>query len=122
MNIYDYLYYKLYSFISGTNKSIPEWSTMIFLSVLEFLNIGTIVLLLNLNSIDTITENANNIFISLILGLLILNYFIFLLNKRYIKILKKYNRNKSIFDKGGLIVILYVIASILIFIYVIKTI
>jgi hypothetical protein len=95
---------------------------MIFLSVLEFLNIGTIVLLLNLDSLDTITKNANNIFIGLILGLLILNYFIFLINKRYIKILKKYKGNKSIFDKGGLIVIFYVIASIFVFIYVIKVI
>ena len=113
---YNYLFYKMYRFISNTNKSIPFWSTMIFISVLEFLNLASITLIMGLHENELILDNAGEIFISLIIILMILNYFVFLKDEKYIRILKDFQEDKRLFNKGGIIVFGYILASIFVFI------
>lgn len=89
-----------------TNKSIPEWSSMIIFSLIILLNIISITILLNIS----LLSNGKIVVLTLLTIILILNYFYFLKNNRYKEILKYY-RNKEFPTFYHYLVILYELIS-----------
>jgi len=90
-NIYDYVFYSVYKNTSIINKSIPEWSTIIAISILLALNIFSILLYIEYD-IESIGEKVFGAIPLILTGV---NYFYFLKNKRYLNILKKYDKTKN---------------------------
>ncbi len=86
---YDYIFYRLYKSVNIINKSIPEWSIIIALSTILFLNIFSILIFFNF------PIKHVNIFIALQIFILIIHYFVFLKNKRFLKIIKQFNNSKN---------------------------
>lgn len=114
MNIYNYIFFKMFVASSKTNKSIPEWSTMIAFSVLLFFNIITIINVFFEEYIYLFSDK--NISIGLGIILMIINYFKFLHKNAYLKIVETYKEEtkKQNYLRGGF-VLLYVVGSVYIF-------
>jgi len=106
MKVLDILFYVLYSTSNKTNKSIPEWSTIIAISILFSFNIFSLFVLFNVN-IESIGKKGFQLIPIILIGL---NWNLFLKKKRYLKILENYSKQKTILYT--IIVILYVILSI----------
>lgn len=81
LNIYEKLYLGIYSSLSRTNKSIPEWSTAILISILLFINLMSILGIINFD-FKRLQENSYKIGMILII---IMNWFYFLKGNRVIK-------------------------------------
>lgn len=112
-NIYYYIYYKQYKHLSKTNKSIPEWSSMILLSQLLGFNLATIIFGTGIYKNKYLFSNLPVILVGLGFILLFINYLIFIKNSRYLKIIDKFKcetRKQSII--GGLLVLIYVFVSL----------
>ncbi|TGV00246.1 hypothetical protein [Flavivirga rizhaonensis] len=90
MNFYDYYFYRMYKSTNITNKSIPEWSTIIAISILFAINLFSILISCEY-PIESIGEEG---FGAIPLIIVALNYFYFLFNKRYLKIIDKYKGSK----------------------------
>jgi hypothetical protein len=95
MNFYYILYYKIYVVLGLLNKrnSIIEWSALFFLSIMEMINIVTIIGFIELD-----TEYQFNSFTdieakSLTVVIIVINYFVLLYKGHYKKILKHYKQN-----------------------------
>lgn len=86
LNFYEKFYLVIFNSISRTNKSIPEWSTTFTISVLFFINLISIIILLNLSNLKGL---ADGIFQFGMLIIIILHWFYFLRQNRIIKKLKK---------------------------------
>lgn len=108
----DYLFYRLYKNAIPTNKSIPEWSSIIVISIILTFNIFSVLVLMDYD-IKSIGEKGAKTIPLVLIGL---NYFCFLYKKRYLKIIERFDQEKKklIFD---ILVLLYVIGSILFFFY-----
>jgi hypothetical protein len=112
MNIYYYIYYKLYKFVCKTNKGIAEWASMIFYSLLLFFNIVTVLYYLHLLKSGVLVRNGQGVMVSTEVFLLIINYALFIRNRRYLKVLKKYSNETNTYRFiGSFLVILYIILS-----------
>ena len=96
MNFYNYIFYSIYKPIEKVNKLSPEIPAVIFLSVLQFVNIYSVILVLNLLP-NTIELNWFYIALALIL---LFNYFYFLRNEKWEKIINYYatRKNNKILD------------------------
>ena len=114
LNIYEKLYLGIYSSLSRTNKSIPEWSTIISISILLFFNIFTILELINFN----FKEVEKNTFKFGILIIIIINWFYFLKGNRIIKKLRQVKYELKIFEK--IIVGMYCYGTIILFFLVLN--
>jgi hypothetical protein len=115
LNIYYYTYFKLYKFVEKTNRDVAEWASMIFFSELLWFNIFTILYYLDLLQSDFIKHHAYVSVLVMVL-LFIINYFVFINNRRYRKIIKLYSsesKNKNVI--GIVLVIIYSIVSIYLF-------
>ena len=75
--IYDYVFYSIYRNTGITNKSIPDWSTIIAISILLSMNIFSILIYIKYD-IESIGETG---FVSIPLLLIGINYLYFLKNK-----------------------------------------
>ena len=85
LNIYEKLYLGIYSSLSRTNKSIPEWSTAILISILLFMNIMSILAIINFD-FKILEKNSYKLGIILIM---IMNWFYFLKGNRVIEKFEK---------------------------------
>ena len=111
--IYDYVFYSIYRNTSITNKSIPDWSTIIAISILLALNVFSILIYAEYD-IESIGEKG---FGAIPLVLVGINYLYFLRNDRYKNILNRFknHRNKLISDS---LVLTYACISVFALFYV----
>jgi len=116
MRFLNILFYILYSFSYRTNKSIPEWSTIITISILLTFNLISFSLLFEI----PILGIGKNGFKFLPVLFIILNWFYFIRGSRYIKIIDNppVNKKKSFY---GIISILYIILSIAFLFFMLDT-
>lgn len=107
--IYDYVFYSIYRNTSITNKSIPDWSTIIAISILLALNIFSILIYIDYD-IKSIGKEGFGAIPLILVGL---NYLYFLKDKRYIDILNRFEnqKNKVFWDS---IVLIYACVSVFI--------
>tara|TARA_R110002074_G_C12026241_1_gene617028 strand:- start:83 stop:514 length:432 start_codon:yes stop_codon:yes gene_type:complete len=107
--IYDYVFYSIYRNTSITNKSIPDWSTIIAISILLALNVFSILIYAEYD-IESIGEQGFGAIPLILVGI---NYLYFLKNKRYQNILNgfKNQQNKLFWDS---IVLTYACVSVFI--------
>ena len=118
-NIYYYIYYKQYKALSKTNKEIPEWASMILLSQLICFNLNTIFIIFNFTKTSWFILFAKPFSVGLIILLLVINFFIFIKDDRYQRIITKYqNETKQKSLIGGSLVAIYVFGSIYLFLNV----
>ncbi len=89
---YNFYYSRIYKSLNKTNKSIPEWSSMLAISIFLAFNIFTVLGFFNFpfKSIGKIG------FFMIPISMAILNYFYFIHTKRYKKIIKKYKNKKAL--------------------------
>ncbi|GAA3592555.1 hypothetical protein Q4Q39_05670 [Flavivirga amylovorans] len=113
--IYDYVFYSIYRNTSITNKSIPDWSTTIAISILLALNVFSILIYAEYD-IESIGEKG---FGAIPLVLVGINYLYFLRNDRYKNILNRFknHRNKLISDS---LVLTYACISVFILFYALR--
>ncbi len=83
IKILDYFFYRLYKNTSVTNKSIPEWSSIIAISIILTFNIFSILVLLDFD-LKLIGEKGSKTIPLILIGI---NYFAFLYKKRYLNII-----------------------------------
>jgi hypothetical protein len=118
MNPYYLLYYRIYKATSRTNKDVVEWTTMIALSLLVFLNLMTLLELIWPHILKGTNKN-----ISILGGLFVLatNYYIFIFKDKYLKIVKDYSNKKKLNSFFiGVITIIYIIGSIYFMLHVLR--
>ena len=113
--VYDYVFYSIYRNTSVINKSIPEWSTIIAISILIALNIFSILIYTEYD-IKSIGEEGFGAIPLLLVGI---NYLYFLRNDRYKNILNgfKTHRNKLLSDS---IVLTYACVSVFTLFYALR--
>lgn len=112
MNPYYYLYYKVYKSVSKTNRSIPEWSSALVISLFPYFNVMTIALYFKIYGIEILPSKI--IVISLFIFYMVFNFYLFVRNDFYKIIIKKHDRLKNGF-LGSLIIIFYLVGSVLAF-------
>lgn len=115
MILLDILFYRLFFLANKTNKSIPEWSTIILISILQFFNLISVLLYFDI-PIEKIGKDMFRIIPVILIGI---NWIYFLMTKRYEKILTipPITRNIKLTDT---IIILYVVFSIFFFFTMLK--
>jgi hypothetical protein len=113
-NFYYYLFFRLYLFYktvsAGTNDTL-EYSAVISLSVLISLNFVTLSALLELNGCKYIL-NSEREFLGVGIFIIIINYFIFIQNKKYIRIIADYSKYKSRNKGNSSLFLLYFVFTI----------
>jgi hypothetical protein len=117
MNVYEYLYYKLYRFSEKyliTKKAKPyDMLAVAFISILFWLNITSVFIFLK--------EFNQRAFFPLFILILMVNCFYFLFRDRYKIIYEKYcNETKKKKKIGTIMVLSYVTISICLLILSIK--
>lgn len=109
--IYEYIYYKIYSFLSLFGKNdIIEWSSMIMFSVIIGTNVFTILDIIKINNPNSSIVFTRFLGQFIAVVLMIVNYFVFIKKKQYKRIMKEYPQKDS--DLGTVLVILYVLISV----------
>jgi len=92
MNLYYLIYYKIYKTTFKSNKDVVEWTSMVFLSVLVFFNLITLFSFVYPHIKQQMI--GKNLFIGSMLGVIVFNYFIFIYNRKYKKIISDYSEKK----------------------------
>jgi len=119
MNGYYYVYYRLYKYSLRTekqwgNSSMPEWVSLFTISILLFLNIGSILMILKNNFVEI--NPSNLLVISVVVFIFSTNYFMFIRKKNYLVIEKKFEfETKKSRIINTLLVWIYIIFSFLMF-------
>lgn len=115
MNLYHYLYYKIYGFTRKLGNYDNSFSAMLGLTFLVFLNITPLLSIMGVS--EFLFKKYKPFFYLFFLMILALNYFIFIFKYKYRAIIVKY-KDESKYQKklGNSLVILYVIVSIIFFI------
>lgn len=114
MNVFDYLYYKLYrATLLGSLKDIAAFATTCYFSLLIFLNIFVVgAFLRKLDLLPYFLKGKVQVAI-LICLFIALNYFLFVYSGRYKLIIKHHEQETESSRKtGNLIVWLYVLISV----------
>ena len=91
MNLYNYIFYRIYKTISRINNVFPEFSTSIYLSILIFINILSIILFIEI-PLDKI--GLNNIYFGLTI-IYVVNHLYFIKKNRYIKIVENFDKKEN---------------------------
>lgn len=120
MRLYRYFYYHYYRmFANWRSEDIPEWNALFALSIVLITNLIVISFLLNSTLLGSIFQpKVIGIFFSFII--LVINYLLFIKDKKYEDIAKSYDKQQSIKQKkrGRILVILLTIEGFAIpFIY-----
>ncbi len=120
INIYNVIFFKLYkTSLKTANKDIAEWTTMIAMSILIFFNITSVIVLTKIYKTGIFNVHSMPI---IMIVLLIINYLLFIRDKKYLKIAKEYSKISELKNKIlGYIVLFYVIGSIWLFFHIIET-
>jgi len=112
MNIYHYLFYKIYVFTKRLGRYEIPFSTLLGFSFLELLN--SMVILLLLSRTLKFRLSPVGVYVTAIFILIfITNYYLFIFKKKYIKIEKYFKNNDSHKHLGNIFVLLYVIISLI---------
>jgi len=114
MNIYHYLYYKIFSFLTFVNRkdNNQEFSALIGITFLVFLNIISIDNIVRLNYPDSNLALTRNLGIGLIIVLIIVNWFFLYKGQKYKKIIQKYSKRNDASSVGSFLVLSYLILTI----------
>lgn len=114
MNLYYFLYYRIYKATYRTNKSIIEWSSMFAVSTLIYFNFISIVILVSGGNMSK--DIGKVLFKWSMIGIIGINYLIFIKNKKYVDIVSRFKKNKKANSFiAGVLVLVYVFLSILMF-------
>lgn len=121
MNIYRYLYYRLYSWNLKTwgEKDIPQWNALFGVSFMMFLNLGLLGLLLQLLGVNIFLrdELPKKELVIIMISLFVLNYFLFVHKGNYRSIVKELKKEPPEKRRANTILIwLYVILSFALFV------
>lgn len=113
MNIYKYLYYKIYVFTNKLGNYDVPFSALLGMSFLLMIN--SLIIVLRIIFQDRISDfnTVKPFFIIIGVFILLLNYFLFIYKRKYREIIKKYKKESEKSRKiGNSIVIIYVIISL----------
>lgn len=116
INIYKYIYYKLFLFSDWIKRNIPgnqtssESEALIILTLCISINISSAWLFFN---VPTVSGNFNLDFFLLLFIIGCINYFLFIYKASYKKLIEKYQFREDII--GSVLVFLYVLLSIYFF-------
>ncbi|PDP40745.1 hypothetical protein CLI84_08550 [Porphyromonas gingivalis] len=118
MNLYKYIYYRLYTWNLKKWGKIdgPEWNALFGISIMMFLNLMTLSLLLDVLGLINYWKiiHIREIVIAVSLSILVVNYFCFIRRKQYFKIIKRYKQETTIERHRNTIIIwFYFFASVL---------
>lgn len=106
--IVDYFFYKIEKFGRFLELDISPLTALTSFTLIEFFDINIILNILNIK----IPIIKTQIIIG-VLGLLFLNYLLFLMNKRYLKIRDKFDKeNKLRKNIGSIFVIIFIVITI----------
>ncbi len=111
MNLYNYIFYRIYKTTSRINNIFPEFSTSIYLSILIFINILSIILFMEI-PLDRI--GLNNIYIGLTI-IYVVNHLYFINKNRYKKIVENFDKKENSFFLNLLILIYPYVSFFLLF-------
>lgn len=97
LNIYKYLFYREYSWLlkNWGKKDLPEWSALFVVSFIMFLNIGLLLLIIQLFidiKIFPMDVAPKNEIIIIMLSLFAINYFLFVHGEKYKLIVDEYKK------------------------------
>jgi len=111
VKILEYIYYRLYYVLQKTNaKDIAEYVASVWLVVLFGLNIIVVVGNFGFNPLKHISSKAYGLI--LFVPLMLLMYFLFVRDKRYLQLVEQYaNETKEQRIRGHLILIVYVVTT-----------
>jgi hypothetical protein len=122
IRLYKYLFYRLYSWNLKTwgESDLPQWNALFGVSFMMFLNLCLVGLLLQAFGMNIFLrdELPKKELIIIMVGLFILNYFLFIYKSKYLIIandLKKETNQKR--KTNTYVIWLYVIVSFLFFIF-----
>lgn len=117
--MYNHIFYILNSlskFLKSTSFifSNSYFDSILLLAILEFLNISTVWIYFNLN---TVLHTVNVDAVVCILLLVLVNYLYFGIKKRYIKIIQRCNDNSHLFSSTikDVAAVVYIVATIYLF-------
>ncbi|MGD9929454.1 MAG: hypothetical protein AB7U05_05515 [Mangrovibacterium sp.] len=122
MKLYRYLYYRLYSWNLKTwgEKDIPQWNALFGVSFMMFLNLGLVGLLLQAFGMNIFQRNElpKKELIVIMVGLFILNYFLFIHKGNYLTITKELKKETLKKRQANTFLIwLYVVLSFALFVF-----
>jgi len=93
IKMFRYLYYRLYSWNLKTwgENDLPQWNALFGVSFMMFLNLGLFGLLLQLFGVNIFLRNElpKKELVIIMLGLFVLNYFLFIHKGNYRSITKE---------------------------------
>ena len=122
IKLYKYLFYRLYSWNLKTwgVKDLPQWNALFGVSFMMFINLGLLGLLLQALGINIFmrSEIPKKELIIIMVGLFVLNYFIFIRKSNYLTIAKEFKRETNQNRRTNTYLIwLYVILSFVFFVF-----
>jgi hypothetical protein len=120
MKLYRYLYFRLFSWNIKTwgEKDLPQWNALFGVSFMMFLNLGLVGLLLQAFGLNIFQRNEfpKKELIILMVGLFVLNYFLFIHKDNYLIITKKLKKETLKQRRANTFLIwLYVVLSFALF-------
>ncbi len=113
MKWYQYIFYRIFLFYrKNHDEDESSISAMLFISIIMFLNIITIGGMLHGFKILPVFFNLPVQGVLFMVGLFVLNYFLFLYKKKYLVFVQAYNQNTSSNKKiQGWLVVSYIVIS-----------
>lgn len=115
MDLYNYVFFIVFKLVKRTNKYTPESTAILMLSIVEFINLISILILFNFN-LKILNKTQFILIFFLILGI---NYLYFLKKDRIDKI-KVYYLNEAITSLHNIFIQFYACVSIFILCYLIE--
>ncbi len=116
MNYYKYLYYWFYKKLSNLGDWNLEGCAHFAVTMIIMANVFSFLLLVEILWFKIILFKY--VISKLFLILFILNLFIFIYKKKYITIIKQFNKHKTKRFKGNVVVIIYLLITFLSFLIV----
>lgn len=111
LNLYENLFFHLYTSTSRVNRSIPDWSTTIFLAASTTLYIISLAIL---SPVDIAIIGRKGFMLIMIIGIF-MHWLFFLRNDRILKKLKRVKPKSSII--GQILTTLYTFGGFALFFY-----
>ncbi len=112
MNFYDHLYFNIYKSLSRTNKSIPEWSTIIVICILFWFNLLSVTKIAEIN-IMGLDKQQVYVAMGVIFGI---HYLYFLFKNRITKKIERQEPKTNFLSKA--LTMGYVLGTFSLFSYI----
>jgi len=111
MNYYKFFYYWLYKKICKIGNWQVERSTHFILTLVVSANIFTMLFLTDLFLFHIIYLKYAMMFMFLLV--FAINFYLFIFRKKYLVIIKNFDKNEEIYGRGTTIVLIYLLISFL---------